>query len=230
MLENYLETSAQTQQQLFQKLATLKQQRARKIIEQAEQRSVGQKAQRVKKNKQTFTQQQLGQIKVFDFIMYDDVPIEDFLQQLNSIVVAAKQPSGDYEFHGFLLNEPNMVYTCAKLSNQQYLRQKDGLTTPLITLKTDVEFRIPRNELLPLLKEGNNVFFVETNPEKVPIISKEIIMGAPTISGVHCTEKDKFNISHIIKAQNLGRLNIQGVDLSYYQKKITSQKNDEAFA
>ena len=219
ILETYLETSAQTQQQLFKKLALLKQQRARKIIEQAAQRSVAQQIQRVKKNKQTFTQQQLGQIKVFDFIMYDDVPIKEFLTQPNSIVVAAKQPSGAYEFHGFLLNEPNMVYTCANLSHQQYLRQKDALTTALITLKTSVEFRIPRDELLPKLKDGYNVFFVETSPEKVKIISKNIILGADYVSGVHCTDKDVFNISHIVDSKKVGAF-VPDVDLSYYQKKV----------
>jgi hypothetical protein len=219
ILETYLETSAQTQQQLFKKLALLKQQRARKIIEQATQRSIAQQAQRVKKNKQTFTQQQLAQIKVFDFIMYDDVPMKEFLQQPNSIVVAAKQPSGAYEFHGFLLNEPNMVYTCAGLSNQQYLRQKDALTTALITLKTSVEFRIPRDELLPKLKDGYNVFFVETSPEKVKIISKNIILGADYVSGVHCTDKDVFNISHIVDSKKVGAF-VPDVDLSYYQKKV----------
>jgi len=218
-LQNYLKTTAQTQQQLFEKLATLKQERVRKIKEQAEQRSVAQQAQRVKKSKQTFTQQQLGQIKVMDFIMYDDVPMKEFLQQPNSIVVANKQPSGAYEFHGFLLNEPNMVYTCAKLSNQQYLRQKDGLTTPLITLKTDVEFRIPRDELLPKLKDGYNVFFVETSPEKVKIISKDILLGGSYVSGVHCTDLDVFNITHIVDSKKIGNF-VPDVDLSYYQRKV----------
>ena len=217
-LQNYLKTTAQTQQQLFQKLAALKQQRTRKIIQQAAQRSVAQQAQRVKKSKQTFTQQQLGQIKVMDFIMYDDVPMKEFLQQPNSIVIANKHPSGGYEFHGFLLNEPNMVYTCAKLSNQQYLRQKDGLTTPLITLKTDVEFRIPRDELLPKLKDGFNVFFVETSPEKVKIISKDILLGGSYVSGVHCTDLDFFNITHIVDSQKVGMF-VPDIDLSYYEKK-----------
>jgi hypothetical protein len=218
-LQNYLKTTAQTQQQLFQKLAALKQQRARKIIQQAAQRSVAQQAQKAKKSKQSFTQQQLGQIKVMDFIMYDEVPMKEFLQQPNSIVVAAKQPSGVYEFHGFLLNEPNMVYTCAKLSNQQYLRQKDGLTTPLITLKTDVEFRIPRDELLPKLKDGYNVFFVETSPEKVKIISKDILLGGSYVSGVHCTDLDVFNITHIVDSKKIGNF-VPDVDLSYYQRKV----------
>uniref|UniRef100_A0A6C0K180 Uncharacterized protein n=1 Tax=viral metagenome TaxID=1070528 RepID=A0A6C0K180_9ZZZZ len=219
ILQTYLKTSAQTQQQLFQKLAVLKQQRARKIIQQAAQRSVAQQAQRAKKRKQTFTQQQLAQIKVFDFISLEQVPIKEFLEYPNSIVVAAKQPSGAYEFHGFLLNVPNMVYTCANLSNQQYLRQKDGLTTALITLKTNVEFRIPRDELLPKLKEGYNVFFVETSPEKVKIISKNIILGADYVSGVHCTDKDVFNISHIVDCKKVDAF-VPDVDLSYYQRKV----------
>ena len=219
MLEKYLKTTAQTQQQLFQKLAKLKQQRVHKIKQQAAQRSAAQQAQKIKKSKQSFTQQQLGQIKVMDFIAYDEVPIKEFLQQPNSIVVANKQPSGVYEFHGFLLDEPNMVYTCAALSNKEYLMQKDGLTVPLITLKTDVEFRIPRDELLPKLKTGYNVFFVETSPEKVKIISKDIVLGGSYVSGVHCTDMDVFNISHIIDSKMVGSF-VPNIDLSYYQKKV----------
>jgi len=219
ILEKYLKTSAQTQQQLFQKLAKLKQERVLKIKQQAAQRSAAQQAQKIKKSKQSFTQQQLGQIKVMDFIAYDEVPIKEFLQQPNSIVVANKLPSGTYEFHGFLLDEPNMVYTCAALSNPEYLMQKDGLTVPLITLKTDVEFRIPRDELLPKLKAGYNVFFVETSPEKVKIISKDIVLGGSYVSGVHCTDKDVFNISHIIDSKKVG-IFVPNIDLSYYQKKV----------
>ena len=219
ILEEYLKTTAQTQQQLFQKLATLKQERVRKIRQQAAQRSVAQQAQKIKKSKQSFTQQQLGQIKVMDFIALDEVPIKEFLQQPNSIVIANKRVSGAYEFHGFLLDEPNMVYTCAALSNQEYLKQKDGLTVPLITLKTDVEFRIPRDELLPKLKSGYNVFFVETSPEKVKIISKDIVLGGSSVSGVHCTDKDIFNISHIIDSKKVGMF-APNIDLSYYQKKV----------
>ena len=220
ILESYLKTTAQTKQQLLQKLAILKQERVLKIKQQAALQSMAQQTQRAKKSKQSFTQQQLGQIKVMDYIMYDQVPIKDFLQQPNSIVIANKQPSGTYEFHGFLLDEPNMVYTCAELSNQEYLMQKDGLTIPLVTLKTDVEFRIPRDELLPKLKEGYNVFFVETSPEKVKIISKDIVLGGEYVSGVHCTDKDVFNITHIIDSKNVGGMFVWNIDLSYYQKKV----------
>ena len=148
---------------------------------------------------------------VFDAYEGDEVPIQEFVKDDNRILFVSK--TGHYD--GAYLEQCQIVYQC---ENDRSWRSYVGDST----VRSLIQFPTAsgpkyyfETSILKDLDKGYNVFYYETDPTLVRILSKNVALGGTLVSGLHCDEKDVVKVSQIIKMEKLGEGLTKTVTLEY---------------
>jgi NACalpha-BTF3-like transcription factor len=152
--------------------------------------------QQKKKRQQQSVPQQYRGIKIDDIINMEQYTIVEFLQQPNKIVIR----KGDMYF-GCDLRQ--MILGYAGRENYLFFPRPN-------------QFCIPRDQLIPLLQEGQNIFEVDESMEPVKV-QLDDDYGSTV----------ETRINNIIGTRTLGRLGLQRVRLSDFGAQLQQQQQQK---
>ena len=152
--------------------------------------------QKKKKQQQSVPQQYRG-IKIDDLISLEQYSIVEFLRQPNKIVIQKEE-----KYYGLDLNQMVLGHNI------------DGRS--FLFFPRPHQFCIPRQQLLPLLRDGQNIFEVETTTESFEITLENEYNSIVTAQ-----------INNIIGMRKLGVLRIQNVRLSSFQDSQQQQQQQK---
>ena len=147
-----------------------------------------------KKIQQQSVPQQYKGIKIDDIISLEQYSIVEFLRQPNKIVIRKEE-----KYYGLDLNQMVLGHNIEGGSFLFFPRPN--------------QFCIPREQLLPLLRDGQNIFEVETTTESFEITLENEYDSIVTTQ-----------INNIIGIRRLGVLRIQNVQLSNFQDSQQQQQ------
>jgi hypothetical protein len=150
-----------------------------------------------KKIQQQSVPQQYKGIKIDDIISLEQYSIVEFLRQPNKIVIRKEE-----KYYGLDLNQMVLGHNI------------DGGS--FLFFPRPNQFCIPREQLLPLLRDGQNIFEVETTTESFEITLENEYDSIVTTQ-----------INNIIGIRRLGVLRIQNVRLSNFQDSQQQQQQQQ---
>ena len=137
---------------------------------------------------------------VFDAYEGGDVPIQEFLEEENRVLLVDKK--GHY--FGAYLEQCEIVYECQQgRSWYNYVGKRDVHSMiqfntaegPKFYFDTDIEKD---------LKKGFNVFTFETESKNIRVLSKNVAEGGSIVSALHCDPKDVVKLSNVVKKEKMG--------------------------
>ncbi len=138
---------------------------------------------------------------VFDAYEGDEVPIQEFVKDDDRILFVSK--TGHYD--GAYLEQCQIVYQCENdRSWSSYVG--DSTVRSLIQFPTASGPKYYfETSIVKDLEKGYNVFYYETDPKLIRILSKSVALGGSIVSGLHCDEKDVIKVSRVTKMEKLGK-------------------------
>ena len=144
------------------------------------------KRNRINKEK---TQDLVAADTVYDTILMEDIPINDFLKKEDNVIIKIDD---DAKIYGFSLRAYKIFYECVTdLAYQNYINHYAKLRKGLLNLQGEINIYFRLEEIAPLLiNEHNNYFEIETS-ENVKIISYEALKKWDFQSMLH----DQFHVS-----------------------------------
>ena len=139
--------------------------------------------------KKKIQQQQRRQLDsiydVYDVISMKYVPMDEFLEQPDTIVLINEKG----QHFGHYLTTHKIIY-------EAMIRMPTGDGGTYYFLRTD--------PIIKDMQEGYNVFHFKTNPQDVRVLSKDVALGGSIVSGLHCDKKDLVKISETTNKEKRG--------------------------
>ena len=161
--------------------------------------------------KQVKKQKPKAEGMVFDAYEGDDVPIQQFVEDDNRILLVST--TGHYD--GVYLEQCQIVYQCEN-DRSWHSYVGDSTVRSLIQFPTASGPKYYfETSILKDLDKGYNVFYYETDSTSIRIYPKNVALGGSLVSGLHCDEKDIVRVSKVVKMEKLGKGLTKDVTFDY---------------
>lgn len=153
-----------------------------------------------KKKKIQQHQKQLDSI--YDVFSMQDVPMDKFLKQPDTIVLINEKG----QHFGHYLTTHEIIYECEDdRSYPSYVNNPN--VNAMIRMATGdggTYYFLRTDPIIKDMQEGYNVFHFKTNPQDVKVLSKDVATGGEIVSGLHCDKKDLVKISETTNKEKRG--------------------------
>lgn len=173
---------------------------ARKQIKTKTKASVLKELQKWRKQLKEPKVQQHAEPMVFDAYEGGDVPIREFLEEENRVVLISETGHA----FGTYLEQCEIVYECQSgrffynyigSSDVHAMIQFPSASGPKFYFDTDI---------VKDMDAGFNVFHFKTEPKDIKVLSKDVANGGSFVSGLHCDPEDLIKRSVITKKEKRG--------------------------
>lgn len=131
----------------------------------------------------------------------ENVSIKNFLKEDDRILLK----EGKHKY-GVYLRQTEWIYECIDgVSYNNYINNKK--MKPIIRLPSisGAYFYIYREELLPLLKKGHNIFKIKTSSKKIKVCSKAFLETMHASGRFRCNKDDLIVLSSIVSSKKMGK-------------------------
>jgi len=138
---------------------------------------------------------------VFDAYEGGDVPIREFLEEENRVVLISE----DGHAFGTYLEQCEIVYECqSRRSFYNYIGEHDVHSMVQFPTAAGPKYYFD-TDIVKDMDAGYNVFHFKTEPQDMKVLSKDVAAGGSIVSGLHCDPKDVIKRSVVTEKEKRGR-------------------------
>jgi len=138
---------------------------------------------------------------VYDCYEGEDVPVTEFLKEDNRVVLVSEKN----DYWGVYLEQCEVIYECKSgYGYYDYIGNPNvhGMIQFLTSAGAKYYFD---KQIQADLNDGYNLFYYETHPKDLKVLSKKVAAGASIVSGLHCDPKDLIKRSEVVKKEKVGK-------------------------
>lgn len=146
-------------------------------------------------------QQKSNDSKVFDVLEEKEVPVSDFLNQPNTILLIR-----DNKRYGIYLASNSIFYECEETMNTNNLKG-------IVRFDTQEPFYFRETDpIINDMKDGYNIFHIQTSDEPIQIIGKDYLKPRLTRQNIdysfNCKGSYNVNVSETLDKYKEGKLEL----------------------